>query len=90
MTTHLLTPTLARLPALMSSLEMPESIDAALPHSRGQGLPWIEVTTDPDNVASQRVIEHAGGRLFERFVEPAAFGGHEGLRYRIPVPPSAP
>lgn len=53
-------------------------------------LPWIEVTTDPDNIASPEVIERAHGRLFERFVEPAAFGGHEGLRYRIAVPPSAP
>ena len=66
------------------------ALRAVLPHAQELGLPWIELTTDPDNVASQKVIERAGGRLLERFVKPAAFGGHEGLRYRIPVPPSAP
>jgi predicted acetyltransferase len=53
-------------------------------------LPSIEVTADPDNIASHKVIERAGDRLVERFVKPAAFGDDEGLRYRIPVPPSAP
>lgn len=47
------------------------------------GLPFVEVTTDPENVPSRRVIEAAGGNLFEHFVKPAQFGGHPGLRYRI-------
>lgn len=54
-----------------------------LPEARALGLPYIEVTTDPANVASQRVIEANGGVLWERFTKPAAFGGSEGLRYRI-------
>jgi hypothetical protein len=29
------------------------------------------------------VIEANGGLLLERFIQPAAFGGGEGLRYRI-------
>lgn len=54
-----------------------------LPLARAQGLPAVELTTDPDNLASQRVIEACGGVLVERFTKPAAHGGGEGLRYRI-------
>ena len=46
-------------------------------------LDAVIVTTDPDNVPSQRVIEANGGVLIERFNQPAAFGGGPGLRYRI-------
>jgi predicted acetyltransferase len=46
-------------------------------------LPYVEITTDPDNVASQCVIEAAGGTLYERFTEPEQFGGGPGLRYRV-------
>jgi predicted acetyltransferase len=51
--------------------------------ARAEGLPYVEITTDPANVASQRVIEANGGVLFERFIKPVQFGGTEGLRYRI-------
>lgn len=51
-------------------------------------LPWVELTTDPDNTASQRVIEANGGALVERFAKPAAYGGGPGLRYRIALPPN--
>jgi predicted acetyltransferase len=54
-----------------------------LPEIRAEGLPYIEVTTDPDNLPSQRVIEANGGVLFERFSKPPQFGGQEGVRYRI-------
>lgn len=47
------------------------------------GLPFVEITTDPDNVASQRVVEANGGVLHERFTKPAVYGGGPGLRYRI-------
>jgi len=43
----------------------------------------VTITTEPRNVASQRVIERNGGVLIERFIRPAAHGGTEGLRYRI-------
>jgi predicted acetyltransferase len=51
-----------------------------------EGLDWVEVTTDMDNAASQRVIEANGGVFIERFVSDA-YGGPEKLRYRIDVPP---
>lgn len=60
-----------------------------LPHLSTEGLPWVELTTDPDNTASRRVIEANGGMLIERFVKPAAYGGTPGLRYRIALAPSA-
>jgi len=47
------------------------------------GLPFVEITTDPDNIASQRVIEAVGGRLHEQFIKPLQFGGKAGLRYRV-------
>ena len=54
-----------------------------LPLARAQGLPHLEITTDPDNLASQKVIAANGGALVERFTKPAAFGGTPGLRFRI-------
>ena len=54
-----------------------------LPEARVEGLRYVEITTDPDNPASQRVIEVNGGVLVERFIKPEAFGGKSGLRYRI-------
>jgi predicted acetyltransferase len=48
-----------------------------------EGLRYVEITTEPDNVASQRVIEANGGVLIEEFVRPAALGGTRALRYRV-------
>jgi predicted acetyltransferase len=48
-----------------------------------KGLTFVEITTDPDNAASQRVILANGGQLVERFRKPAAYGGKEAYRFRI-------
>jgi predicted acetyltransferase len=61
------------------------ALRAALPHARALGLPWVEITTDPDNLASQKVITANGGVLIESFIKPAAFGNAPGLRFRIPL-----
>lgn len=50
------------------------------------GLSWVEVTTDPDNAASVRVMEANGGVLVERFTKGPAHGGGDALRWRIAVP----
>jgi predicted acetyltransferase len=50
------------------------------------GLRYVEITTDPDNVASQRVIERNGGVFVESFVTPATLGGESKLRYRVDLP----
>ena len=54
-----------------------------LPEAKSEGLEFVEITTDPTNTGSQRVIEANGGVLVERFNKPAQYGGTEGLRYRI-------
>ena len=54
-----------------------------LPEVKAEGLPYVELTTDPDNLASQRVITANGGVLVERFFKPVQYGSKPGLRYRI-------
>ena len=54
-----------------------------LPRAREEGLQYVEVTTDLDNLPSQKVILANGGVLVERFVKPPQHGGKAGLRYRI-------
>lgn len=47
------------------------------------GLTHVELTADPGNPASQRVITSNGGYLVERFAKLPAYGGGETLRFRI-------
>lgn len=54
-----------------------------LGHARAEGLDYVHITTSPENVASQAVIERNGGVLVERFVKTPHHGGAPGLRYRI-------
>lgn len=56
-----------------------------LSEARTIGLPYVEVTTEPENLASQRTILSCGGELFEHFIEPAQFGSKPALRFRIPL-----
>ncbi len=54
-----------------------------LPMARERGLDHVMLTTDPDNLVSQRVILACGGALLGRFRKLEAYGSKEGLRYRI-------
>jgi predicted acetyltransferase len=54
-----------------------------LPEARAVGLTYLELTTPPDNLPSQRVILANGGRMVERFRKHEAYGGQEALRWRI-------
>ena len=54
-----------------------------LREATAEGLRFVEITTDPDNVASRRVVEANGGVLVEEFVTPTALGGKRELRYRV-------
>ncbi|MDP1841144.1 MAG: GNAT family N-acetyltransferase [Reyranella sp.] len=56
-----------------------------LPEARKLGLAHIDLTTDPDNLASQKVITANGGALVERFRKEAAYGGGDTLLFRIPL-----
>jgi predicted acetyltransferase len=60
-----------------------QALRDVLPYARAEGLPFVELTTDPDNIASQRAMLANGAVLMETFTKPAAFGGKAGLRYRI-------
>lgn len=60
-----------------------QALALLLDEARGVGLPYIELTTDPSNVPSQRVILANGGKLIERFRKAPAYGGAEALRFRI-------
>ncbi len=59
-----------------------------LPEAAREGLRYVEITTTPENVASQRVIESNGGVLMEEFTSVPALGGKRHLRYRIALAPA--
>jgi predicted acetyltransferase len=58
-----------------------------LPEARALGLEYVELTTDPDNLASRRVIEANGGVLVERFTSAPQLGGRDSLKFRIVLQP---
>lgn len=59
------------------------SLALMLREAAGRDLRSIELTTDPMNTASQRVIAANAGVLIERFRKEAAYGGSDALRFRI-------
>jgi predicted acetyltransferase len=60
-----------------------EALRQLLDDARTEGLPYVELTTDPDNLPSRTVITKNGGVLVERFTKVAGHGGGPGLRWRI-------
>ena len=54
-----------------------------LDEARLMDMPYIDITTDPDNLPSQKVILAAGGTLHERFNKPPQYGSKPCLRFRI-------
>src|SRR5215204_860591 len=50
-----------------------QALRLLLPQAAAEGLPYLEIVTDFDNLASQRVIEANGGQLIERFQKPAEY-----------------
>jgi predicted acetyltransferase len=60
-----------------------QALHEILPYAKELGLPYVELTTDADNFASQHVITANGGTLFEEFNKPASYGGAPSLRFRI-------
>jgi predicted acetyltransferase len=59
------------------------ALASMLVEARREGLDYVELTTDPDNEASQKVIVANGGRQIERFRAIDAYGTKEELRFRI-------
>lgn len=54
-----------------------------LPQTRAEGLPFVELIADADNIPSQRVIAANGGEFIEAFHQSADANSVESLRFRI-------
>jgi predicted acetyltransferase len=63
-----------------------EALRLVLVEATRIGIRRLEITTDPDNIASQRVIEKNGGRYVESFVN-EHFGPEPHLRYVVELNP---
>ena len=59
------------------------ALGEVLREAKAEGLRFVEITTDPDNVASQKVVEANGGVIVEEFVTPSFLGAQRKLRYRV-------
>lgn len=59
------------------------ALSKMLPLAWDAGLPFVELTTALDNIASQKVIINNGGVLVEEFTAPTAQGSHQMFRWRI-------
>jgi predicted acetyltransferase len=65
------------------------ALQLLLPQAKSEGLAYVELTIDADNIASQRVIEANGGELIERFYKSAEYGGADSLRFHIRLAPAS-
>lgn len=52
-----------------------------------EGLPYVDIVTDTENLASQTVVRANGGTLVDEFTMTAAQGGHPALLFRVLVNP---
>jgi predicted acetyltransferase len=59
------------------------ALQLLLPQTRAEGLPFVELIADADNIPSQRVIEANGGKLIASFHQSADANSRESLRFRI-------
>lgn len=60
-----------------------KALGLILAEARAVGLPYVELTTDPDNIASQKVIEANKGIMTKRFIKGPEYGHKPALRWRI-------
>jgi predicted acetyltransferase len=65
-----------------------QALREVLRDAAAEGLRYVELTTEPDNLVSQRVIETNGGVFVEEFTAPPGLGSKRGLRYRIALEPA--
>ncbi len=67
-----------------------QALAELLVQAKAEGLRYVEITTRPENLPSQRVILANGGVLEEEFTALPALGGGRHLRYRVPLQQCAP
>ncbi|BCU77208.1 GNAT family N-acetyltransferase [Luteolibacter sp. LG18] len=60
-----------------------EALRQLLPEAKAEGLPYVEITANVDNVPSQKVIVANGGVLVERVPKPPGYPPGEMVRFRI-------
>lgn len=60
-----------------------EALRLMLHEARVIGLDHVDITADPDNVASHKVVLANGGVEMERFFKDPGYGGQESVRFRI-------
>jgi predicted acetyltransferase len=60
-----------------------QALGLLLREVRAYSLAYVELTTDPGNIPSQKVILANGGTLVERRLKPEAYGSGEQLLFRI-------
>ena len=54
-----------------------------LPEAAAEGLRYVDICAETDNVISRRVIERNGGVLVEEFVTDPQLGSKREVRYRV-------
>ena len=59
------------------------ALQAMLAAAAEEGLRYVEICAEADNIASRRVIERNGGTLTEEFVTVPALGSRLEVRYRV-------
>lgn len=62
-----------------------QALALLLREAPAEGLAYVHITTEPENLASQRVILANGGELVEEFIPVPVVGGTAKLRFRIPL-----
>jgi predicted acetyltransferase len=62
-----------------------EALRLILPDAAREGLDFVELTTDLDNIGSQRAIAANGGVLLDGYEPDPVYGTECKLRYRISV-----
>ena len=62
------------------------ALSGILPLAWDAGLPFVELTTVLDNLASQKVIINNGGAIVEEFTAPPEQGSHQMFRWKIDRP----
>ncbi len=60
-----------------------QALSLVLLQAKQLGLSHVYITTQPDNIASRKVIEANRGRFLETFIEDPGYGGKEGLKFKV-------
>jgi predicted acetyltransferase len=64
-----------------------EALGLLLPDVAAEGFDFVELTTDLDNIGSQRAIEANGGVILDGYEPDPVYGVECKLRYRITLQP---